>query len=494
MASSALAGPSGAMTSRKVMAISSVADCGKEEIPDSEIPEVEADGNPLTLRIGRNKFATQNGSIVGAIVMTAIWFCFMATLALIRAWLEDSKWQRGFRKLGIPGTLAVPAFTLCPVAVNSVGAMIQRRNENDAASSGLNMAMIVVGLLIGAVVPTAAMIWIAWEVRKHEIFEHVYEEIEKLTKKKKKKKTEEDDDDDTPVWMQRFEWLTEPMWKYRLSRFSQAFGPAFDAVKNPIYIVVSYLILVGAEFAEGYVSLCGPNEQLCCKAGILAISILSFLDLFLLFLFCMPFLVRCETLFLPICSLLGVVCSVLNLVQYFSNFDAEGRLKHLGNPALLVDFTDALVLLTEISFYAATICGLLGVANEVVCGVFDLIGILKEREKREAKKKKNSNDGKNKGVALEQLMMEDAGTKKKNNNKNQQREEADVEMKSVSKEKSRRTKRFEELDAFEEELLMQNQALQNNQTDNDNSKPNTTKKKIKKREKKLEKESLLLLL
>ena len=123
--------------------------------------------------------------------MVMIWFCFMAALALIRARLENCKWQRGFRKLGIPGTLSVPAFTLFPVAVNSVGSMIQRRSaasEDDPASSRLETAMIVLGLLIGAVVPILATVWIANEVRKHEIFEHVYEEMKEAEKNEKKKK------------------------------------------------------------------------------------------------------------------------------------------------------------------------------------------------------------------------------------------------------------------------------------------------------------------
>ena len=82
----------------------------------------------------------------------------------------------------------------------------------------------------------------------------------KKSKKFKKIKEESDDDDDTAVWMQRFEWLTEPRWEYKHSRFAEAYGPAFDAVKNPFYIVVSYLILVGAEFTCVYANTYGSRR------------------------------------------------------------------------------------------------------------------------------------------------------------------------------------------------------------------------------------------
>jgi hypothetical protein len=143
---------------------------------------------------------------------------------------------------------------------------------------------------------------------------------------------------------------------------------------------------------------------------------------------------------------------VLNLVQYFSNFDAEGRVKHGGNPALLVDFTDALVTLTEISFYCATICGLLGAVAEIVAGVFELYSMLEERRERVNRKSK-SGDFEGTGVKLEKLLMEqverDAGKKKKQ----QQQRLEDVEMKSFprGKEKSRRIKKNSE--RIDEELL-----------------------------------------
>ncbi len=151
-------------------------------------------------------------------------------------------------------------------------------------------------------------------------------------------------------------------------------------------------------------------------------------------------------------------------------------MKHGGNPALLVDFTNALVTLTEISFYCATICGLLGVANEVVCGAFDVYCIFKERKNKENRKKKNNGDvDENAGVKLEMLLMEQIEKKKKK--EKQKNQEQEVEMKSVSKEKgkSRRPNKYEEL----EELLMPSQIMKTKNSNHEQNSKKSTKKNRK---------------
>jgi hypothetical protein len=156
----------------------------------------------------------------------------------------------------------------------------------------------------------------------------------------------------------------------------------------------------------------------------------------------------------------------LNLVQYFSNFDAEGRVKHGGNPAMLIDFTDALVLLTEISFYCATICGLFGAAAEIVGGVFDLVCLLKEPNKKQKAERRRSKENKKEEKMmikkeqkrLEDILQQDEKemkskgkdlSKKNNNNNNKGRNKKGLTQCETGNEESHEQEQ-EEL----EELLM----------------------------------------